>query len=75
MNYRFSTSSLICVQINDDLFEVGIVLPITKYLLIFIDGLQLRHSFSAPKRLDVKMPLQSIEPYRKSMFNSFCGRI
>ena len=75
MNYRFSTSSLICVQINDDLFEVGIVLPITKYLLIFIDGLQLRHSFSAPKRLDVKMPLQSIEPYRKSMFNSFSGRI
>ena len=39
------------------------------YLLIFIDGLQLRHSFSAPKRLDVKMPLQSIEPCRKSMIN------
>ena len=46
-----------------------------QYLLIFIDGLQLRHSFSAPKQLDVKMPLQSIDPYRKSMFNSFSGRI
>ena len=46
-----------------------------KYLPIFIDGLELRHSFSSPKRLDVKMPLQSIEPYRKSMFNSFSVRI
>ena len=40
-----------------------------------LDGLQLRHSFSEPKRLDVIMPLQSIEPCRKSMFNSFSGRI
>ena len=46
-----------------------------QYLLIFINGLQLRHGFSAPKRMDVKMPLQSIEPYRKSMLNSFNGRI
>ena len=46
-----------------------------QYLPIFIDGLPLRHSFSSQKRLDVKMPLQSIQPYRKSMFNSFSGRI
>ena len=46
-----------------------------QYLLIIIAGLQLRHSFSSPKRLDVKMPLQSIETYRKSMFDSFSRRI
>ena len=34
-----------------------------------IDGLQLRHSFFPPKRLDVKTPLQSIERYLKSMYN------
>ena len=45
-----------------------------QYLLIIIVGLQLRHSFSSPKRLDVKMPLQSIETYRKSMFDSFSRR-
>ena len=46
-----------------------------QYLRIIIVGLQLRHSFSSPKRLDVKMPLQSIETYRKSMFDSFSRRI
>ena len=40
-----------------------------------IDGLQLRHSFFPPKRLDIKMPLQSIGRYRKSTYNSFSGRI
>ena len=30
-----------------------------QYPLIFIDGLQLRHSFSAPKQMDVKMPLKN----------------
>ena len=40
-----------------------------------IDGLQLRHSFFPPKRLDVKMPLQSIGRYRKSTYNSFSGHI
>ena len=40
-----------------------------------IDGLQLRHSFFPPKRLDVKTPLQSIGRYRKSMHNSFSEHI
>ena len=40
-----------------------------------IDGLQLRHSFFSPKRLDVKTPLQSIGRYRKSMHNSFSEHI
>ena len=38
-----------------------------------IGGLQLRHSFFPPKRLDVKTPLQSIGRYRKSMYNSLSG--
>ena len=42
---------------------------------IGIDGLQLRHSLFPPKRLDVKMPLQSIGRYRKSTYNSFSGHI
>ena len=41
----------------------------------FIDGLQLRHSFFPPKRLDVKTLLQSIGSYRKSTYNSFSGHI
>ena len=40
-----------------------------------IDGLQLRHSFFPPKRLDVKTPLQSIGRYRRSMHNSFSGHV
>ena len=40
-----------------------------------IDGLQLRHSFFPPKRLDVKTPLQTIGRYRKSMYNSFSGHV
>ena len=44
-------------------------------ILSHIDGLQLRHSFFPPKRLDVKMPLQSIGRYRKSTYNSVSGHI
>ena len=40
-----------------------------------INGLQLRHSFFQPKRLDVKTPLQSIGRYRKATYNSFSGHI
>ena len=38
-----------------------------------IDGLQLRHSFFPPKRLDVKTPLQSIGRYRKSTYITSVG--
>ena len=44
-------------------------------LQLFIDGLQLRHRFFPPKRLDVKTPLQSSGRYRKSMYNSLSGDI
>ena len=50
----------------------------TKILVIklgVIDGLQLRHSFFPPKRLDVKTPLQNIGRYLKSMYNSFSGNV
>ena len=46
-----------------------------KEIIKVIDGLQLRHSFFPPKRLDVKTPLQSIGSYRKSSYNSFSGHI
>ena len=42
---------------------------------VHIDGLQVRHYFFPPKRLDVKIPLQSIGRYRKSTYNSFSGHI
>ena len=53
MNYGFSTSSLICVQINDDLFAVGtgtLLRIINTFYIIYIDGSQLRHSF--PRKND-----------------------
>ena len=42
---------------------------------IRIDGLQLRHSFFPPERLDVKMLLRSIGRCCKSTYNSFSGYI
>ena len=43
--------------------------------MLKIDGLQLRHTFFPPKRLDVKTPLQSIGRYRKPTYNSYSGHI
>ena len=51
------------------------MLQIALYLQDVTDGLQLRHSFFPPKRLDVKTPLQSIGRHRKSMHNSFSEHI
>ena len=45
------------------------------FLNFFIGGLQLRHSFFPPKRLDVKTPLKNIGRYLKAMYNSFSGNV